>query len=110
MAEQRLETESRKLLGRLRDVMASQAAGQQRLNQITRLIAESMETEVCSVYLFRDAETLELCATEGLNPEAVHQTRMKLGEGLVGPPHRARHTGASRDLASGYRTSEQVQR
>ena len=84
MAEQRLETESRKLLGRLRDVMASQAAGQQRLNQITRLIAESMETEVCSVYLFRDAETLELCATEGLNPEAVHQTRMKLGEGLVG--------------------------
>jgi phosphotransferase system enzyme I (PtsP) len=43
-----------------------------------------MGTEVCSIYLFRDAETLELCATEGLNPEAVHQTRMRLGEGLVG--------------------------
>jgi phosphotransferase system enzyme I (PtsP) len=43
-----------------------------------------MKTEVCSIYLFRDAETLELCATEGLRPEAVHQTRMKLGEGLVG--------------------------
>ena len=81
---ERRETESRKLLGRLRDVMASEAAGQQRLDQITQLIAGNMETEVCSVYLFRDAETLELCATEGLNPEAVHQTRMRLGEGLVG--------------------------
>ena len=80
----RSETESRKLLGRLRDAMARDEAGQERLNSITRLIASSMQTEVCSIYLFRDDETLELCATEGLNAEAVHQTRMRLGEGLVG--------------------------
>ncbi|MEM8949537.1 MAG: phosphoenolpyruvate--protein phosphotransferase [Pseudomonadota bacterium] len=48
------------------------------------LIASSMGCEVCSIYLFRDQDTLELCATEGLNPAAVHETRMKLGEGLVG--------------------------
>lgn len=78
------ETESRKLLGRLRDAMAKENPGQARLNEITHLIADSMGTEVCSIYLFRDAETLELCATEGLNPESVHQTKMKLGEGLVG--------------------------
>lgn len=83
MAE-RTETESRKLLGRLRDTMASDVAGQARLDRITHLIADSMGTEVCSVYLFRDEETLELCASEGLKPEAVHQTRMRLGEGLVG--------------------------
>ncbi len=83
MAE-RFETESRKLLGRLRDTMAEDAAGQARLDKIVHLIATSMQTEVCSIYLFRDAETLELCATEGLAPEAVHQTRMRLGEGLVG--------------------------
>ena len=80
----RLESESRKLLGRLRDTMANEAAGQERLDQITHLTADSMGTEVCSIYLFRDDETLELCATEGLKTEAVHQTRMKLGEGLVG--------------------------
>ena len=79
-----LESESRKLLRRLRDTMAEEAAGQARLDRITHLTADSMGTEVCSIYLFRDAETLELCATQGLNPEAVHQTRMKLGEGLVG--------------------------
>ncbi|MBM2321307.1 MULTISPECIES: phosphoenolpyruvate--protein phosphotransferase [Marivita] len=78
------ESESRKLLGRLRDTMADKAAGQERLDKITHLTADSMGTEVCSIYLFRDDETLELCATQGLNPESVHQTRMKLGEGLVG--------------------------
>ncbi|WGW03474.1 phosphoenolpyruvate--protein phosphotransferase [Tropicibacter oceani] len=79
-----LESESRKLLGRLRDTMAEEAAGQARLDKITHLTADSMGTEVCSIYLFRDPETLELCASQGLKPEAVHQTRMKLGEGLVG--------------------------
>jgi phosphotransferase system enzyme I (PtsP) len=81
---ERTESESRKLLRRLRDMLAIPGKGQDRLDQITHLIADSMKTEVCSIYLFRDPETLELCATEGLKPEAVHQTRMKLGEGLVG--------------------------
>ncbi|PYE83969.1 phosphoenolpyruvate--protein phosphotransferase [Pseudoroseicyclus aestuarii] len=88
--EQRTESESRKLLGRLRAVMAEGGAGQQRLDRIVQLIAEQMRTEVCSIYLFRDPETLELCATEGLQPEAVHQTRMRLGEGLVGRTVRSR--------------------
>ena len=78
------ESESRKLLRRLRDAMAEDSAGQARLDKITHLTADSMGTEVCSIYLFRDPETLELCATEGLKAEAVHQTRMKMGEGLVG--------------------------
>jgi len=81
---ERKESESRKLLGRLRDTLAESGAGQERLDRITTIIADSMGTEVCSIYLFRDAETLELCATEGLNKEAVHQTRMRVGEGLVG--------------------------
>ncbi len=81
---ERTESESRKLLRRLRDVLSVPGEGQDRLDRITHLIADSMGTEVCSIYLFRDPETLELCATEGLKKEAVHQTRMKLGEGLVG--------------------------
>ncbi|WP_370276092.1 phosphoenolpyruvate--protein phosphotransferase [Roseovarius indicus] len=83
-ASQEHQTDSRQMLGRLRSVMAEDAAGQTRLDRITRLIAEEMHCEVCSIYLFRDEDTLELCATEGLKAEAVHQTRMRLGEGLVG--------------------------
>ena len=78
------ESESRKLLGALRDTMASDRAGQARMDDITQLIAQSMGTDVCSIYLFCNDDTLELCATQGLNAEAVHQTRMRLGEGLVG--------------------------
>ena len=84
MAEQ-TDSESRKLLGRLRDTLAEEGAGQERLDKITHLIADSMGTEVCSIYLFRDSETLELCATEGLNPESVHQTRMRVGEQIQRP-------------------------
>ncbi|MCA3441454.1 MAG: peptidase, partial [Rhodobacter sp.] len=75
---ERTETESRKLLRRLRDTLAERGQGQERLDRITHLIADSIGTEVCSIYLFRDSETLELCATEGLKREAVHKTRMKL--------------------------------
>ncbi|WP_121634170.1 phosphoenolpyruvate--protein phosphotransferase [Tropicibacter alexandrii] len=95
-----LESESRKLLRRLRDIMAEEAEGQERLDKITHLTADSMGTEVCSIYLFRDPETLELCATEGLKAEAVHQTRMKLGEGLVGRVGRTGKTVNSADAPS----------
>jgi len=69
---------------------------------------------VCSIYLFRDEETLELCATEGLNPEAVHRTRMRLGEGLVGRVARRRRVVNTADApsAKGFRympeTGEEV--
>ena len=80
----RSESDSRKLLRRLRDTLGTAGQGQERLDRITHLIADSMRTEVCSIYLFRDADTLELCATEGLKKDSVHKTRLKLGEGLVG--------------------------
>ncbi|MDO5633147.1 MAG: phosphoenolpyruvate--protein phosphotransferase [Paracoccus sp. (in: a-proteobacteria)] len=80
----RKDSDSRKLLQRLRDTLSARRDGQGRLDQITHDIADSMGSQVCSIYLFRDPETLELCATRGLRAEAVHQTRMRLGEGLVG--------------------------
>ncbi|PWE27946.1 phosphoenolpyruvate--protein phosphotransferase [Pararhodobacter marinus] len=82
--QDRSESESRRLLRRLRDTLAEPARGQERLDRIVGMIAESMRTDVCSIYLFRDRETLELCATRGLKAESVHRTRMRLGEGLVG--------------------------
>ena len=80
----RKDSDSRRLLIRLRDTLAAPGASQDRLDQITHHIADSMGTEVCSIYLFRDADTLELSATEGLKAAAVHKTRLRLGEGLVG--------------------------
>jgi phosphotransferase system enzyme I (PtsP) len=74
----------RVLLRRLREVMAERISGQERLDKITVLIAANMVAEVCSVYLLRADGVLELSSTEGLNKDAVHQTGLKVGEGLVG--------------------------
>jgi phosphotransferase system enzyme I (PtsP) len=64
--------------------MAGGGPVQARLDMAVRIIALSMVAEVCSLYLRRAAGELELFATEGLSPDAVHVTRMKPGEGLVG--------------------------
>lgn len=74
----------RVLLRRLREIMAEQTSAQTRLDKLVTVIAANMVAEVCSIYLRRAGKTLELFATEGLNPAAVHRTRMKEGEGLVG--------------------------
>ncbi len=74
----------RVLLRRLREVMAEPVSAQERLDKIVVLIAANMVAEVCSVYVLRVDGTLELYATEGLNPESVHQTVLRLDEGLVG--------------------------
>jgi phosphotransferase system enzyme I (PtsP) len=75
---------SRRLLGRLRDVMAGSGSAQDRLDKVVKLIAADMVAEVCSCYVMRAGEVLELFATEGLKKESVHQTRLRVGEGLVG--------------------------
>lgn len=74
----------RLILRRLRETMAETDDGQRRLDKIVRLVSGLMVAEVCSIYLKRLDGSLELFATEGLNPAAVHNTFMKRGEGLVG--------------------------
>src|SRR5690348_15526166 len=75
---------NRRLLRRLRDIMAGSGTAQERLERIVRVVAAEMVAEVCSVDIMRAGEVLELFATEGLRPEAVHRTRLRVGEGLVG--------------------------
>jgi phosphotransferase system, enzyme I, PtsP len=74
----------RLLLRRLREIMAEQTNAQTKLDRLVTIIATNMVAEVCSIYLRRAGQALELFATEGLNRAAVHKTRMKEGEGLVG--------------------------
>ena len=74
----------RVLLRRLREIMAERQSAQTRLDKLVSVIAANMVAEVCSIYLRRAGGELELFATEGLNREAVHRTRLKAGEGLVG--------------------------
>ena len=74
----------RVLLRKMREIMGERITAQARLDKIVSLIAANMVAEVCSIYLIKAGGWLELFATEGLNKSAVHATRLKMGEGIVG--------------------------
>jgi phosphotransferase system enzyme I (PtsP) len=74
---------ARTILTRLHEVMAARTHAQGKLNQVVGIIGECLDSEVCSIYLLREG-ALELFATRGLKQEAVHVTRLAMGEGLVG--------------------------
>src|SRR3954454_10247071 len=76
-------TSAREILTGLHAVMAKRGSAQSKLDQVVDLIAEKMDSDVCSIYLLRD-NFLELFATHGLRKEAVHVTRLRMSEGLVG--------------------------
>ena len=74
---------AREILTGLHEIMAKRGSAQSKLDRVVDLIAEAMRSDVCSIYLLRDNH-LELFATHGLRKEAVHVTRLRMGEGLVG--------------------------
>ena len=79
----------RSLLRSVRAVMAGHGNSQELLDELVKVIAGEMVAEVCTVYVLRAGEVLELFATEGLNKSAIHQTRLRVDEGLTG--HIAAH-------------------
>ena len=80
----RAQANPRTLLRQLRGVMAEPSPAAERLEKTVKLIAQNMVAEVCSVYVMRADDRLELYATEGLKTEAVHKTVLRVGQGLVG--------------------------
>jgi phosphotransferase system, enzyme I, PtsP len=58
---------------------------QETLNRIVATVADRMQTEVCSIYIFDPKKNrLTLRATRGLDPESVDKVSMGTSEGLTG--------------------------
>ena len=91
---------SRQLLRQLRDTMRSGGSPETRLQTIVEIIASEMKASVCSCYITRAGEVLELVATQGLNRSAIRQTRLRIGEGLVGIVAAREQTEAFEDAPS----------
>ncbi len=70
-----------RLMSKLRQMMSGGLAP---LGEVIGLVAAEIGAEVCSIYAMRPGDMLELRATHGLNPEAVGQTRLRVGQGIVG--------------------------
>jgi len=77
-------TDPRSLMRRLRSFMAETMEPQTRLDKIVAEIADNMKAQVCSLYVLRSDEILELYATKGLKSQSVHLASLRLGQGLVG--------------------------
>jgi phosphotransferase system enzyme I (PtsP) len=73
------------LLEKISNLLISYQGIQSLLNQAVKLIAEYMEIEVCSIYLYDEGSgKLMLKANVGLDQESVPKIQLRPGEGLVG--------------------------
>ena len=72
-------------LGELTAIVTADTDIETFLARTTGLVAKHLKAHVCSIYLYSaSSDHLILKATQGLNPDAVNQVKMKPGEGLVG--------------------------
>ncbi|MCU0822253.1 MAG: phosphoenolpyruvate--protein phosphotransferase [Spirochaetes bacterium] len=72
-------------IGELNNLFSESISIESFLEKIVETVAEHMDAEVCSIYLYDDTtEELVLKATKGLKQDSVNKVKLKLGEGLVG--------------------------
>lgn len=71
-------------LNALRELMTKDMPHQKRLDKIVSIVVDYMRVNVCSLYVLRPGDMLELFATKGLDAKSVHETFLRVGEGLVG--------------------------
>jgi len=72
-------------IGELSGLFSSSSDLDAFLQRIVEMISAHMYSAVCSIYLYySETSELVLKATKGLNPEAVGNVRLKLGDGLTG--------------------------
>lgn len=75
---------SNHMLRQIRDIMVTHEVASERLQLLVDVIAANIQAQVCSIYLRRSDDSMELWATKGLAAKAVHKTRLAPGVGLVG--------------------------
>ncbi|GIU44159.1 phosphoenolpyruvate--protein phosphotransferase [Shewanella algidipiscicola] len=74
------------MLKTLRDITQAVAAADDLSSALSLLVRQTkaaMATQCCSIYILEDNQ-LVLSATDGLDPRAIGQVKMRLTEGLVG--------------------------
>jgi len=74
----------RRMMCSLRDVMAEDLPPEQKLDRIVRMIAKEIRADVCSCFILRAGETLELYSTVGLPADVAHSAKLRVGDGFIG--------------------------
>ncbi len=74
----------RLLMASVRSVMMGSLPASQKIDEIVKLVAQAVRAEVCSCFVQRAGDLLELFSTVGLSSTLAHKARVRVGEGLVG--------------------------
>lgn len=74
----------RQIMLRCAAVMAEPVPAAQRLERIVGLLARELRADVCSCFIQRPGEVLELFAASGLPVDAAHHAKLRVGEGVIG--------------------------
>ncbi len=73
----------RHLMTGVRDIMAGTKTAAKKLDDIVLLVAKTLRTDVCSCFVLRAGDLLELFSATGLRADIL-KSRVHVGEGLVG--------------------------
>ncbi|ARN57751.1 phosphoenolpyruvate--protein phosphotransferase [Sedimentisphaera salicampi] len=72
-------------IGELNHLFRDSVSVQNFLQKIVSLVQKHLQTDVCSIYLYDDAEkVLTLKATVGLKESSINSVKLSLGEGIAG--------------------------
>lgn len=95
----------RRLMASMRDLMAGNKTPEQKLNDIVGLVAHELRADVCSCFILKAGEVLELFAATGLPAESVHKAKVRVGEGVIGDIAASATPAVYPDfVATGYET------
>lgn len=72
------------ILKQLRSILHKKMPVAELLQKTVAVLAAQLDVDVCSCYLLRPGDLLELYASHGLDPHAIHETFLRIGQGLVG--------------------------
>lgn len=74
----------KQVLEEIRKISKSRNSLQNKIDKTVTLVAHFLNMDVCSCYVTRPGDVLELYASYGLEAKSVHNTFLRTGEGLVG--------------------------
>ncbi|MFN7112984.1 MAG: phosphoenolpyruvate--protein phosphotransferase [Alphaproteobacteria bacterium] len=74
----------RQIMLRLRAIMAEDLPAERRLDRIVTLVARELRADVCSCFIQRAGEVIELFSTVGLPADVAHSAKLRVGEGFIG--------------------------
>lgn len=74
----------RQMMLRLRGIMDESGAPEQKLDRAVSLIARELRADVCSCFIQRAGEVIELFSAAGLPADVAHKAKLRVGEGFIG--------------------------